>query len=988
MKKVFALFSTSVLAIVLVALFVAPTVEADSDKWTVDPTLGEDEIAMYEMNSIYSTFPNYYDNAKVADTQWGGSSRMYPWNETRLRVAQFDESGTATGKYYAVYFAGLTQALDDNGDPQSGAGCNILFYDVKDGQVITAKSSRGIMATAGNAADPSLSHMRTNISGQAIQFDATAIFTGDEGSSQYNRALWFNAQGQAIRGITGDPYFLKSGADGAPTTTFAPEYCYSNGKVVKAGADVTCDKVMAEKLDEQGNPVTDDQGNAVMEATNEDHYLYQRFMWAYFTAEEWADTKISYGVNEVSYLEAGWDSNKWDYAWEQDGGYMAIAFLSGEGGSAKLTEEQAKVDTANTTGYRACARNLYLPAGGYSYDFGYLDKGIAPHYANYNQMWTSAYKYGRTTGFAAQKTYNFSVSGLKSKDVVRNNTSFQLKEGTNVVEVMQGTSFKPADNVVYTGLTRYWGNDDDVTSFTAQASACDFSLSVNGSNEVAKAKYASWEEMVADFNKDYNAYAHDELGTAMDTTFDAATGNLTNLSWDFIGTTATDSNFYGFYEGKWDWLSEYIYGYCISLKDDASYSAYAGTSWAGQFASTKNCSSPYNYMLLLNAFFTGGRCFTPEGSNKKWVVPASQNETDFVNYTIDTSTAAIDDHYVCKMTVKGKSASSTLTITYVVVDSYTPILKVNEDALIVNPSVVDNKVVVPAIDKYSLVNAYNAKYTSAIDGGGILGADITSEVVFTGVNEEFWAKPKEGNYTVTATITRNGKTVSKAFTLKIADITKPNVYTRDLVLTYGADFDVTMGMVAAYDAVDGNLAVSGTQWCIDVSNPKVNTQKPGKYTVKYEVYDSSSNCASGSYKVTVLDKVVADTTALTKKLEALSDSVLDLQDQVDELSDSVTSVDEATRAAITAKIAELKTQMEALNKQVTDTDAASTAAAKAEMDELKAKLAELKEQLTTVGDKVASVYTNTKGCNSKDLYLLEFLSAAALVVLLLRKKQN
>ena len=118
MKKVFALLSASALLFTIVAVFATPSVEAASEKWTVDPTLAEDEIAMYEMNSIYTTFPNYYDNAKVADPFFAGTARMYPWNETRLRVAQFDENGTATGKYYAVYFSGLTQPLDGNGDPQ------------------------------------------------------------------------------------------------------------------------------------------------------------------------------------------------------------------------------------------------------------------------------------------------------------------------------------------------------------------------------------------------------------------------------------------------------------------------------------------------------------------------------------------------------------------------------------------------------------------------------------------------------------------------------------------------------------------------------------------------------------------------------------------------------------------------------------------------------------------------------------------------------
>ena len=79
-------------------------------------------------SSLSSPFPNYYDNAAKADELWGGAARMYPWNETRLRVAQFDDNG-ATGKYYAIYFSGLTQATDGAGNPASGAGNNINGFN-------------------------------------------------------------------------------------------------------------------------------------------------------------------------------------------------------------------------------------------------------------------------------------------------------------------------------------------------------------------------------------------------------------------------------------------------------------------------------------------------------------------------------------------------------------------------------------------------------------------------------------------------------------------------------------------------------------------------------------------------------------------------------------------------------------------------------------------------------------------------------------------
>ena len=61
MKKVFAFLSTLLLTIAMVGVVAAGShVKAASDKITVDPTLAEDEIPVYIMDSIYSTFPNVY----------------------------------------------------------------------------------------------------------------------------------------------------------------------------------------------------------------------------------------------------------------------------------------------------------------------------------------------------------------------------------------------------------------------------------------------------------------------------------------------------------------------------------------------------------------------------------------------------------------------------------------------------------------------------------------------------------------------------------------------------------------------------------------------------------------------------------------------------------------------------------------------------------------------------------------------------------------
>lgn len=50
------------LTIALVGVFAVNNPAKAADKFTEDPTLLDDEIAVYIMDSIMTTFPNYYDN--------------------------------------------------------------------------------------------------------------------------------------------------------------------------------------------------------------------------------------------------------------------------------------------------------------------------------------------------------------------------------------------------------------------------------------------------------------------------------------------------------------------------------------------------------------------------------------------------------------------------------------------------------------------------------------------------------------------------------------------------------------------------------------------------------------------------------------------------------------------------------------------------------------------------------------------------------------
>jgi hypothetical protein len=170
---------------------------------------------------------------------------------------------------------------------------------------------------------------------------------------------------------------------------------------------------MEAKVDpETGEVILDEEGNPEMVETDKPAMLYKRFTWAWFEAKP-------ENVNTVGYLEEGWNKDSWDYCWEQDGGYMCIAFM-GTDGSEELLDadmlaaynrdqkaaheasgaEGEYVEAAAGTVSRNVITHFYVPAGGYTYDLGYLDRGIVL-YPIYCQIFVSAFHYGRSENFSA-----------------------------------------------------------------------------------------------------------------------------------------------------------------------------------------------------------------------------------------------------------------------------------------------------------------------------------------------------------------------------------------------------------------------------------------------------------------------------------------------------------------------------------------------------------------------------------------------------------
>lgn len=1021
MKKVFAFLSTLLLTIAFVGIFAVSKPAAASNKITEDPTLAKDEIPVYIMNSIYTTFPNYYDNDAVEDANWPGPARMYPWNETRLRVAQLNEDGTPTGKYYAVYFSGHTVAVNADGSLVVGAGKNILFWNVDaNGNVVAEKYSDGKKAASGNASDPSLSHMRTNISGQDIEFVPTTLGMGDEGTNFYNRSIVFDAEGRIIRAIGLDGIYDNSVGD----YKMAPEYCYVDGVVTKMEEGVECDKLLKAEEDENGEPVLDENGEPVYTETDEDNILYSRFVYEYFTEKP--------EVNEVPYLSEGWDPHKWDYCYPEGDGYLCIAFVRGANNSAALNDAQIaaykktliadgvseeEAATQAAAAVRNCVASLRIPAGGYTFDYGYLDRGTGND-VFFNDTVIKGYKYGRQmlqaydrecnaidgeqVGMGEQRTYDFSVTGIYFMDKVINGSSYQLLDGQNVVEVMQGETVKPAQSINYNGVMRYWATQDDLTSYTASAEALNFYVteSVNGGSAMTVVQppqgYTSLDQIKDEFLADVAKHK----GVAVeDIPFDSAANWHSFWSWGSFFATNADNGKKPDYPSaeapafwnvpanrdKWLWLVERIYATMLAYPGGDSYTAslsHVENAMKQNYAgSPETINKSFYYFLNGEAHTYFGFNFSDADGNgvvdsAEWIDAAPSKEK-WDAYTLDASMKAPNENWVVTYKVENAvtGVSSETTVKYVVVDSYTPIIKVDANKLFYTPKVISDLVVCDPIDPYEIVKAYDASY----NGVDILGNNISQNIEFD--TELDFANPKEGNWPVVATIYNNAGTKKAVaeFVIRITDITAPNAVTRKVYVQQGADFDVRSGIVLAVDNVDGDLSKQAYTWWQEDSKPVDTTKVKGEsanYTIKVTIFDKAGNERQVSYTlVVVADKFSDDT---NEKIEEINTNISDLVASIDDII--------STQAELGDKVAELQAvvnELSGLKAEIAELKAA-IAGVKTDVENVQAGLADLEgnvEELVEVAENAA------KGCKKNSTALvLEIAGAAALLAFVLRKR--
>lgn len=1035
MKKFFAFLSTMLLTIAFIGLFATNSVKAAEvaeGKFIEDPNLLENEDPVYIMGSIYSTYPALYDNDAQADAN-KGTYLCYPWNGTRLRMAQFDLSGNPTDRYWAVYLAGIK---DETG--KSGNGSNILFFEVdEDGNVIGTRSDYGAASTKGQAYSPSLSTVRVNISGQDIEFnpwtDGKTMFGNTSEAETYSGPqIIFDGLGRAVRGVG---YLSAYESGERSSTTFEAEYCYAkDGSVVSIaslenGID-DCARKQVPATDSEGNAILDVNQNPVYEDGPDANVVASRFVW------EWFEEKPT-NVNENGYLNSGWDASLWDYCYEKDGGWMCIAFVTGDGSkfvineteelkayaetlyqralaaNPDMTEEQktqAKSEAEKAAkGYqRACVTTVRVPEGGYVYTQAYLDKNKGNTNDSMNSSVISGYLYGRNavttttdaegnvvkTYMGSTQTFNYISAELEFEEKVINNKSYQFLENQMVVEVMQGEVFTPTTSINYDAVKKYWQTDGDFTSFKSSADALDFhvSESVNGDLESTKVApptgYANMAEVRAALAKDLATYwlktaQADDTSATYESVLaevsasleDTSSGvYLNNIKYEatkpMMPTAEGGTGFLTEFP-EWKFLYEGWLETCYH--ED-------GTLWATQgvvdliksILEKGFVSSNYTYRIWFAEFLKGTvRDWYKDGNNESWIDPAAAVPSleAWENYTIDTTNSVPGDNFVVTFKVDNKDSgkSSSLTVKYVVVDSYTPILEVEKEQFNYIPTLKNDKVVCDPVDKYSLVKAYDAQY----NGVSIKGNDISQYIKFE--TEFDFDNPKEGTYEVKVSVKNNTgtKEVTKTFKIKVMDITAPTLIVRNVTIIQGSDFNCLDAIVIAYDNVDGDLKTniknsiwwSATGVPTDTNVVDYENAKNNKHLINLTVKDTSGNSSTEQFNLIIVPREAAGQ---------------EVQAEIKELSKTITSLNNALDDVLSEQenqaelIEQLRTELANLTNLVNNN--------KTSLEDVKTSVEEVTDSLDSLSGKVSG------GCGSGALLVLELAGAASLLALVLRKR--
>ncbi len=471
MKRVFAFLSVFAIALLMFGMG-SKTVLAEAQpaegKFFENPYLIKDEngevieIPMYIMDSIYTTFPAYFDyegakGTEYEDKLWGGSVRMYPWSGVKVVVTQFAD-GAATGKVYGEYIQGGNKA------DEVGIGKGIFTTS---GTWNNGTFLEGGNYIRGNAPDPSLSFFCINDKDTDVVMDYMA--STDKGANNRQAYVIFDGEGKAVSGLTVQELFDNGLVDF--------DYYWDANGVGTDDASKARNKMVDGEEDDLNSPILDDEGNPTgeynkvkVDSGEKDRIEGYRLVWRYM---ESAPTNLN-----SSFLGAGWKSDNWDFYNAET--KLAVCFVPEYVGTyGTVDAAMLAVDTTVAAGHvRAPYNDVVVPAGGFVDQIGYLNRSTAAFYGGkWLDMAAQAFLYGRDAAYKAElQCSNYASGDLAFAENVQNGKGYALLEGTNIVEIVAGEKVNFSQMINLSGIAYAFADLSDPASFkssimTAEAKA-------------------------------------------------------------------------------------------------------------------------------------------------------------------------------------------------------------------------------------------------------------------------------------------------------------------------------------------------------------------------------------------------------------------------------------------------------------------------------------------------------------------------------------
>lgn len=349
-------------------------------------------------------------------------------------------------------------------------------------------------------------------------------------------------------------------------------------------------------------------------------------------------------------------------------------------------------------------------------------------------------------------------------------------------------------------------------------------------------RYETWDEFVADFIADFNAFVYGK---------DQVTDAIAFWDQSYTADAELQKKICDFFASEeWAWFGAEL---------DAGIQASGWTSYDKSHYYYYRCNV-YEYLTKTQRTLWPASCGAfHEMSDPNWI--GEILEKDYMKVEFDTAAYEVHDRFPLFLEVTNAATGfvDSISMEFVMVEDFTPILRVNEAGLVVGLGQT-------SINLADAVKAYDGYYDAREDN--VYGHDISRHIDWNFPEGFDPNNLQAGSYTVSARIDSqvNGsnKFAETSFVIKVVDTVAPAFALRNGGMIYVNNLDqITEDDIFAYayDNVDGNYLEGASQhnwWKLASNAFEPGMALPGDTIVtKVTVTDANGNSSSANITIIV-----------------------------------------------------------------------------------------------------------------------------------------